>query len=451
LINFFNIIITKISIGLKKIILSGKKEHNFMEKIVFPYGKDTIPITLPKKNILKICELKDTPVVEDNIKEIQRAIEKPIGSKTISQIAVGKNTAVIICTDITRPTPDQLLIPPILDKLNKGGIPDKNIKVMIALGQHRKMSAKEVKEKVGEDVLRRVKVSQHDPDHNLFYLGKSKQGNKLWVNRDVVQAEVKISTGNIIPHRYAGYGGGAKSILPGVSSRETLSHNHLSVVTGEPALGKIEGNPVREEMEEAAKKIGLNMIVNTVMNVKNQIVKVVAGDPVVAFQAGVNICNSIYKCNIPEKADIILASSFPMDIDFYQASKTLEAIEHIIKEKSTIIMLSPCYEGIGGKDFLDFLKEKTPEAIIRNSRAHPEKDVVIGVISYLITKCKEKAKIYLKSEGIKYKDIIGMGFLPAKSAQSVLDDVLNKYGGEAKVLIFPTASITFPFMKEAAH
>ena len=341
-----------------------------------------------------------------------------------------------------------MLIPPILDEFNKGGISDKNIKVIIARGQHRKMTEEEVKEKVGQDVCKRVNISQHDPDNNLFYLGKSKRGNELWVNKDVAQADVKISTGNIVPHRYAGYGGGAKSILPGISSREAIGYNHLYVETGEAALGKTKGNPVREEMEEAAKMIGLDMIVNTVMNVKNEIVKVVAGDPAMAHQAGVKACNDIYGVKIPEKADIILASSYPMDISFHQASKTLEAIGHIIKEKSTIIMLSPCYEGIGGKDFVDFLKEKTPEAIIRNIKAHPEKNVVSGIISYLITKCKEKAKIYLISEGIEDKDIIEMGMLPAKSAQTVLHDVLKNYGDKAKVLVLPTASITLPLLEE---
>ena len=422
-----------------------------MKKIVLPYGKDTILIKLPKKNILKICKLKDVPGVEDNIKAIKEAIENPIGSPTIPKIAQGKHTAVVICTDTTRPTPDKLLIPPILNELNKGGISDKNIKVIIAQGQHRKMTEEEVKEKVGTEVLKRVKISQHDPDNNLFYLGKSKRGNELWVNKEVAQADVKISTGNIVPHRYAGYGGGAKSILPGISSRETIGHNHLYVETGEAALGKTEGNPVREEMEEAAKMIGLDMIVNTVMNDKNEIVKVVAGDPIKAHRTGVEICKEIYGVKIPEKADIIIASSYPMDISFHQASKALEAIGHIIKDKSTIILLSPCYEGIGGKDFVDFLKEKTPEVIIKNIKAHPEKDVVSGVISYLIAKCKEKAKIYLKSEGINDQDIIEMGMLPVKSAQSVLDDVLRKYGDETKVLILPTASITLPLLEEAKN
>ena len=352
-----------------------------MKKILLPYGKEKISITIPQKNLLKICWLKDTPGVKNNAKAIKEALKNPIGSPTIPKIAQGKCTAVVICTDITRPTPDKLLIPPILDELNKGGISDKNIKVIIARGQHRKMTEEEVKEKVGEEVLKRVKISQHDPDNNLFYLGKSKRGNKLWVNKDVVQAEVKIATGNIIPHRYAGYGGGAKSILPGISSRETIGHNHLYVETGEAALGKTEGNPVREEMEEAAKMIGLDMIVNTVMNVKNEIVKVVAGDPAMAHQAGVKVCNDIYGVKIPGKADIILASSYPMDISFHQASKTLEAIGHIIKEKSTIIMLSPCYEGVGGKDFIDFLKEKTPEDIIMNIKAHKEKNVNFFKIS----------------------------------------------------------------------
>lgn len=419
-----------------------------MKTFLLPYGNEKIPITIPQKNLLKICWLKETPGVKDNIKAIKEAIKKPIGSPTISIITQRKSNAVVICTDITRPTPDKLLIPPILDELNKGGISDKNIKVIIARGQHRKMTEEEVKEKVGQDVCKRVNISQHDPDNNLFYLGKSKRGNELWVNKDVAQADVKISTGNIVPHRYAGYGGGAKSILPGVSSRETIGYNHLYVETGEAALGKTKGNPVREEMEEAAKMIGLDMIVNTVMNVKNEIVKVVAGDPAMAHQAGVKACNDIYGVKIPEKADIILASSYPMDISFHQASKTLEAIGHIIKEKSTIIMLSPCYEGVGGKDFVDFLKEKTPEAIIRNIKAHPEKNIVSGIISYLITKCKEKAKIYLISEGIQDKDIIEMGMLPAQSAQSVLNDVLKNYRDDAKVLVLPTASVTLPLLEE---
>ena len=419
-----------------------------METILLPYGKEKIPVTIPQKNLLKICWLKSKPGVKNSIKAIKDSLKNPLGSQTISQISQDKNSAVVICTDISRPTPDNLLIPPILDELNMGGISDKNIKVIIARGQHRKMTEEEVKEKVGEKVLKRVKIVQHDPDNNLFYLGKSKRGNELWMNKDVAQADIKISTGNIVPHRYAGYGGGAKSILPGISSRETIGHNHLYVETGEAALGKIKGNPVREEIEEAAKMIGLDFIVNTVMNDKNEIVKVVAGDPLKAHRTGVGICKKIYGVKIPEKADIVIASSHPMDISFYQASKTLEAVGHIIKENSTIIIISPCYEGIGSKDFLDFLGEKTPEDIIKNIKAHKEKNVVAGVISYLIAKCKEKAKIYLISEGIQDKDIIEMGMLPAKSAQSVLNDVLKNYGDEAKILVLPTASITLPLLEE---
>jgi len=291
-----------------------------MKTIILPYGKEKISITIPQKNLLKICWVKEMPGVKDSIKVIKEAIKHPIGSSTIPEIARGKRNAVVICTDISRPTPDQLLIPPILDELNKSGISDKNIKVIIARGQHRKMTEEEVKEKVGEKVLKRVKVVQHDPDNNLFYLGKSKRGNELWMNKDVAQADIKISTGNIVFHRYAGYGGGAKSILPGISSRDTIGHNHLYVETGEAALGKTKGNPVREEMEEAAKIIGLDFIVNTVMNDKNEIVKVVAGDPLKAHRTGAEKCKKIYGVKIPEKADIVIASSHPMDINFYQAS-----------------------------------------------------------------------------------------------------------------------------------
>ena len=420
-----------------------------MEKIFLPSGNKKIPLSIPQKNLIKVCWLKSVQGIKNNIEEIENAIKKPIESQKISQISKGKNSAVIISTDISRPTPDSILIPPILNELNKGGIPDKNIKVIIARGQHRKMTEEEIGQKVGKEVLKRVKVVQHDPDNNLFYLGNTKRGNALWVNKSVVQAEVKISTGNIVPHRYAGYGGGAKNILPGISSRESIGFNHLYVETGEANLGKIEGNPVREEMEEAAKMIGLNFIVNTVMNDKNEIVKVVAGDPVKAHRAGVAICKKIYGVKIPEKADIVIASSYPMDASFYQASKTLEAVGHIIKDNSTIIMVSPCYEGVGGTDFLDYLKEESPEGIIKSIKNHKERNVVKGVISYLIAKCKEKAKIYLVSEGISNDEIEGMGMFPAKSAQLILDSILPKYSQDAKILVLPNASITLPILEES--
>jgi nickel-dependent lactate racemase len=163
-----------------------------MTTILLPYGKEKIPITIPQKNLLKICFLKETHGVKDNVKAIKEAIKNPIGSPTIPKIAQGKCTAVVICTDITRPSPDQLLIPPILDELNEGEISDENIKVIIARGQHREIAEEEAKEKVGTKIFKRVKISQHDPDNNLFYLGKSKRGNELWVNKEVAQAKVRV-------------------------------------------------------------------------------------------------------------------------------------------------------------------------------------------------------------------------------------------------------------------
>jgi len=181
-----------------------------MKTILLPYGNNKIPISIPQKSLIKVCWLKSEPRIKNYIEEIENSIKTPIESPRISQISKGKNSAVIISTDISRPTPDNLLIPPILNELNKGGISDNNIEVIMARGQHRKMNEEEIKKKAGIEVLRRVKVAQHDPDSNLFYLGNTKKGNALWVNKNVVKAEVKISTGNIVPHRIAGYGGERK-------------------------------------------------------------------------------------------------------------------------------------------------------------------------------------------------------------------------------------------------
>ncbi len=402
-------------------------------------------VKIKERGFLGFFSPKDVSGVENETEEVKKSIRHSIGSESLFDMANGRKNAVVITSDITRSTKDKVMVPVILDELNNAGIPDEKIRVVIGRGQHREMSRDEILAKLGGEVVNRVKVSQHDPDRNLVYMGETVRGNKVFVNREVVEADLKISTGNIVPHRYAGWGGGAKSILPGVSSRSTIFTNHLYVRTGETGLGKLKGNPVREEMEEVAGIVGLDFVVNTVMNVENEILRVFSGGFLEAHRAGVKYAKEVFGVKLPSKAEIVLANSNPMDIDFYQASKALEVAESVVEDGGTVIMSSPCYEGVGSKDFEKFLSIEDPEQILDGLSGKTNVNLVVGVIAYLIAKIREKAEIIIVSDGLREEVIKKMKFKPFKSIQEALNNTL-KQNPHAKVAVLPYAPVTLPLI-----
>ncbi len=416
-----------------------------MKSILIPYKNIEIEVKIPKRNFLGSFPPRHIPGVDDEYKAIKESIRKPIGSKPLHELAGGKRDAIIVTSDITRPTKDHVIVPVILDELNHAGIPDNKIKVIIARGQHRKMSKDEIVAKLGREVVDRVRVTQHDPDNNLIYLGDTERGNKIFVNREVAQADLKISTGNIVPHRYAGFGGGAKSILPGVSGRSTIFTNHLYIKSGETGVGKLKGNPVREEMEEVARMVGLDFIVNTVMNAENEILRVFSGNFLEAHRAGVEYAVEVFGVALPSKADVVIANAKPMDIDFYQASKALEIAESAVKNGGTIIMSSPCYEGVGKEEFVDFLSIEDPNQILESLNERGNVNLVVGVVAYLIAEIREKAEIIVVSDGLSKETVRKMRFKPSRSIQKALNNVL-KQKPDAKVAVFPYAPVTLPLI-----
>lgn len=416
-----------------------------MIKAKIPYGKKQVKVNIPKKNLLKLCEPKFFSPVKDENLELKRSLNNPIDSDRLCKIAKGKKkTAVILVTDITRITPEQLLLPRVIKELNKGGINNRDISIIIARGQHRKMTDEEIKFKLGGKIIGEFKVYQHDPDRNLEFVGKSSFGHKIWINKKVMSADIKIGVGNTIPHRYAGFGGGAKIILPGVSGRETIRNNHLMVTKSNKAIiGILESNPIRQEMEEAARMANIDFIVNTVLNQENKIIKIFSGDVYEAHKESVKLAKEVYGIKIPEKADIVIGDAYPMDIQFYQASKVIENTESVVNNNGTLIIISPCYEGIGSKDFLFFMKEDSPQSIVESIINNPNKNIVAGVVSYLIQKFMEKAKIEIVTEGLSEEEIETLKLIKRSTPQEAINEALKKYGSEAKILIFPMASITY--------
>ena len=414
-------------------------------KLSIPYGKDMVDFEVPQPNLMGVFLPKNIPGADDESKAIRDALLNPIDSKPLPEIAKRKNRIVIISTDVTRLTKDHLIVPSILNVLAQAGVGEERVKLIMGLGQHREMTEEEVEQKLGREVLDRVAVVQHNPDRNLIGLGTTRRGNRVLVNSEVARADLKISTGNIVPHSYAGFGGGAKSILPGVCGRETIYRNHLCVVEGKSRPGVLDDNPVRIEMEEAAAMIGLNFIVNSVMNSEGRIVKVFAGHFLRAHRGGARLAKDLLSVRIPSRADVGVSSGSPMDIDFYQASKALELGDQAVADGGVYILASPCYEGVGEKNLYRFLTLKSPEEILRELRQpKPSTNLVSGVAAYLMAKMRERIEIVLVSDGLRREEVEAMGFKKADSVQAAVNKSIEKKGKDSRVVVFPQGPITLP-------
>jgi len=313
------------------------------------YGQESVSIDIPDERLLYVARPNDLPPASDEIEEIRRSIRNPIGAPRLEELARGRKKTVIVADDLTRVTPCNKIVPVLLDELNMSGIQDDDITLIIALGTHRYMSETEICQRFGEDVVKRIRVINHDwqDRKKLVYVGDTPSGTPVWINKQFFEADLKIGLGNVQPHEYAGWGGGGKVVQPGICGEETTNKTHLMAAYYPP--DQILGDPecaVRLEIEETARKAGLDYIINTVLNSRKEVVKVFSGDFVKAHREGVKLAEKIFCPQIPRPADILIATSYPADIDFWQATKAASAAYLGVRDGGVIILVTPCPEGI---------------------------------------------------------------------------------------------------------
>jgi len=342
-----------------------------MSIIKIPYHKTYLSAKLPAIDNIKVIKPNWPHVEEQEETIIGEAFNNPIGKPRLASL-VDKGTLIsIIVDDITRPTPTKKILDPLLEILTKAGARKDNIRIIFALGTHRKLSREEQRRLLGAQILNEYKVLQHNPQENLVRIKDSTdKRNTIEVNKWVAEADLRILIGTIKPHAFAGYTGGAKSILPGVSGFETIKHNHSYEFLSHPSssIGVIEGNPVREDMEKKAHLLEPNFIINVILNNRNEIVNVVAGDLIRAHRKGVKTLDKMVKVKVGSPADVVLvACPFPTDLDLYQASFGATVARPIVKQGGVIILVAHCPEGLGGEgEFADLItKYNNPEEILK--------------------------------------------------------------------------------------
>ncbi len=392
-----------------------------------PYGKTEISVEIPEKYNVNIIRPHDTISVPDDKKEIEKALLNPINSRRLSEIATPDKKTVIIVSDTTRPTPTSKLLAPLISELNAGGVED--VTVVFGLGIHRKQMEDEKKNILGP-LYGKVRSIEHDIN-DCIYLGTTTRGTPVEVFTPVAEADIVICTGTIEFHYYAGYSGGAKSILPAVSSKKSIYANHALMLDPKSSAGRLDGD-VRMDIEEAGAMLGIDFILNVVLNEKKEIIFAAAGDYIAAHRKGVEFLDRLSKIKV-EQADIIIVSpgGWPRDIDIFQSHKALEHVKNAMKEEGSMILVAECSEGYGNRVYEEWLKFNRDEAIERFRSGF----VMGGHKAALIAALSKKADLYLVSslpDDIARKAY----FIPATLNEAVRMGI-SKHGKNVKIIVIP--------------
>ncbi|MDD5170894.1 MAG: nickel-dependent lactate racemase [Syntrophales bacterium] len=415
--------------------------------VALPYGKETVHVNIPEENLIGVYSPKDVTPVTDVKHEVISALENPIECKPLQELLQGVGSVVIVADDNTRLTPTDKIIPMLLDEMNDAGVQDSQITIIIALGTHRFMTEEEILQKFGGEVVRRVAVKNHDYKNKseLIDLGTTPNGTHVTINREVYEADFKIGVGSIVPHHIPGFAGGAKIVQPGICGEEATAETHLLSVRAPRSYLGVMDNPVRTELNSIARSTGLNTILNTVLNRNGDVVKAFFGDVVAAFNEGVELSKKVYATEIPEEADIVLSSSHPCDLEFWQAHKTLYPSDLAVKAGGIIIVATPCYEGVAmtHKDILE-VTNKDACGIREMVSCKLLHDEVAAALAIAWAQVKERETVYIISSGICSEDAGKLGFRYFSTVQVALDTALKEKGLDARITVLTHAPDMLP-------
>lgn len=424
-----------------------------MVKLSVAFGKGSANFELPRKNLFGVVKPLNVKGVRDPTAEIRRALDHPIASKPLGKLVGRGQRVAIVVTDHTRSCPDSIILPMLLDDLQEAGVKLDDVSVVVGLGMHRKMSEDEMREKFG--VVDQVEVVNHDPldEKQLVYLGRTRSGGPVYVNRRVAEANLVIAVGVVEPHQYAGFSGGRKLVAVGVAGVQTIAHTHQPrfIDAAGTRLGVLQGNPFHRELVEIARKTTLRFAVNVVLNAKQKLVRCFTGEPNASLEAAASLARRLYIRPIKGQADIlVLGVGHPKDRDLYQASRGVTyayfASKPAVREGGAIVLAAPCPEGVGDRRFeMMFKRAKTPSDVVAKGKRlgfEPGEQR-----AYMLARVLEHAKVIVAGSALNPKVLQRMFLQSAPSIDEALADVFKILGEDARVLVIPHSLLTIPMVK----
>ena len=423
-----------------------------MKHYQIPCGKNSISIRIPDSVPVLQVESRKIAPVPDVKKAVEESLRRPIGTLRLQELVRANQTVALVVTDITRQLPEEIIVPLLVRELEAAGVKKRNITAVVATGTHRSNTPEELKKKFG-DVVNEISFINHDPydSKSLVELGTSSSGIPLVFNRAVAEADIRISTGVIETHLFAGYSGGVKSIAVGVAGEKTIAATHNYQMLQQTRLGIIEGNEFRRFLTEATRAIGLHFIVNVVQTGKKEVVKVVAGDPIKAFHEGVKTARHLYEVEINQPGEIVVSGvTYPKNRDLYQATRAANVVvfgpQPVVVKGGVILIPAACEDGCGHPGYCTIMKRSEDAddviAISREEGFAPGEQKAL-ILAWIL----KQARIFMTDCLIPQETLRELHLESIPTLQEGLDRELER-NPKARVVLIPDGLLTLPILKK---
>jgi nickel-dependent lactate racemase len=425
-------------------------------RINLAYGREGLAVDLPEKsghNPIDIIRPQFVPGLPDEPAAIRQALRAPIASPPLARLVKPGDSVVIVHTDITRATPNDRLLPVILAELEEAGIDRQEITLLNGLGTHRPQSDRELRLLLGDQIVENYRCLQHDcnDDDNLLPLGDTAQGHPVRINRTYLEADVKILTGFIEPHFFAGFSGGPKAILPSLAGAESVFTNHGLKMIAHPksAWAITEGNPIWEEMRDVALRTRPTFLLNVALNAHRQITGLFAGDMLAAHAEGCRFVKEKAMAGVAQEYDIVLTtnSGYPLDQNLYQAVKGMSAASQVVRQGGAIVIAADCEDGLPDHGrYAELLAlGGSPQGILEliSQPGFSEQDQWQVQIQAQI---QLKATVHVYSENLTPDQIIKALFVPSYSIEQTVMELIELAGPDCRLCIIPEGPQTIPYL-----
>jgi len=415
------------------------------------YGKTGLPIELDDSLNVTVVEPGYVPAVPDPAAAVRDALRHPIASPALRDLVRPGRRVGVVFSDITRPAPNPLLLGAALDELR--GVENLEVVLFNALGTHRPNTESELRGMLGGGIFGRSRVVQNgcfDPSTQVN-VGTTSRGHEAWLNAELMRCDLKVLTGFIEPHLFAGFSGGGKAIMPGMAGQRTVLGNHDAGMVGHPQAiwGVTHGNPIWEEIREVAGKCGPLFLLNVTLNRDKAVTGVFAGDLDQAHAAGCAFVRRSAMVAVPEPFDIVITtnSGYPLDLNLYQSVKGMRAADQIVRPGGAIVIATSCWDGIPEHGLYGKLlrESRSPQEMLAKvcTPGFLEQDQWQAHVQALV---QLKADVYVRSDGLTEEQIRSALLVPCQRIEETVADLVRKYGRDASICVLPEGPQTIPYV-----
>lgn len=410
----------------------------------FAYGHDGLDVAIPDGLDVTVCETKPMPEPGEPAKIVAASLANPIGSNRLVDIAEGRESACVVISDVTRPVPNALLLPSLLREIETAGVPREKIVILVGTGIHRPNLGDELRGVVGDEVMDNYRIENHysKKEEDQVFVGKTEAGIPVEINRFYMNADLKVVTGLIEPHMWAGFSGGRKGILPGIASVETMKHMHGYDMIADPGLGYGEvgeSNPFHVAGVEVSRMVGCDFLANVVIDARRRLLGCFCGDIVEAHEKGCEFLRPYVEHEFAAPVDIVAigGGGLPLDHVLYQSSKAMVVADAILKPEGSMVVAAGCSEGPGSPEFADLLDKVESVDQFMAMLREPGFFEVDQWVAQQIYEIRRRHEIFYHTDGIDAERLRRYLMTPVESVEAGLRRCAEKHGAGAKVAVFP--------------